>query len=610
MAKSKTAKMYMKPSKENPQFEFGCYSERGLMSYFMFVELPELMPKFLKALRFPNCDENLFEKIKNEDITNAIIFSELDLGKTVGFGCPDGAIYFEYKKGDETISTMILIEVKANETYEESCKLKETKKKIDDPNEEENSQEYEDGYNSTIKGQLELRWRMKELLLNKCFCDNKLTPYSEGKKYLREIESMRDFYTSKKSQPHDEFYTENKKEAKNPLASWRRLIINETGKDNDKSGVKKFIDELQKCKNEEVYFLVISKDTENPFDKVSDLQCPRCFTIKKKSHIQLEEYSCKELSWENAKRQFCWLPITEIEDFTEKYTQYQNAANDGDKLKHPLICDVLKLCIANDWKNIVYAETHAGAGVYDSSNQKVKKNILSLMCKYVSAKDCQKDNYYAVLKDFWTNTNDFKIEPNSIKYAGSALLAAIILNKAKNDDNEFLFTLRLTENDAIPFLSLKECLKKVLPESMDLEDKSLIRQDNFKKNLEWLTLTENQESILFIDPYRLSESSNEKGGFCKETLKDILTKMKEKDSIVGLWFSTDRDSNQKKLPDQIKSTIVDNCGVNNFRLFSYGIFKFYWIGFGKGVDVVKKMHNAENLQKRWFGLPIKEEPNV
>ena len=301
MAKSTTAKMYMKPSTTNLQF--GCYSERGLMSYFMFIDLPKCMPKFLQALNFPKDEKSPFNDIT---ITNAIIFSELDLGKTVGFGCPDGAIYFEYKKGDETISTMILIEVKANETYEESCKLKETKKKKDDLNEEENSQEYEDGYNSTIKGQLELRWRMKELLLNKCFCDNKLNPYSEGKKYLREIEIMRDFYTFKNSQPHDEFYTDEKN-SKNTLASWRRLIINETGKDNDKSGVKKFIDELQKCKNEEVYFLVISKDTVNPFDKVSDLQCPRCFTIETK----------KELEWGNAKRQFCWLPITKIENSTQ-----------------------------------------------------------------------------------------------------------------------------------------------------------------------------------------------------------------------------------------------------------------------------------------------------
>jgi len=290
-AKSKTAKMYMKPSKTDLQF--GCYSERGLMSYFMFIDLPKNLPEFLQALKFPNCDENLFGKIKNEDITNAIIFSELDLGKKEGFGCPDGAIYFEYNGK----KTMILIEVKANEIYEKSYNPKK---------------EYKKGYNSTIKGQLELRWRMKELLLNECFCNDNPNEYNDRKKtYLREIERMRDFYVKDKSQPHDRFYTKNKMDDENSLASWRRLIINETGEENDESGVKKFIDELQKCKNEEVYFLVISKDTENPFDKVSDLQCPRCSTIKKESH---EKYLCEELPWKNAKKQFCWLPITWIEN--------------------------------------------------------------------------------------------------------------------------------------------------------------------------------------------------------------------------------------------------------------------------------------------------------
>jgi len=301
-AKSKTAKMYMKPSKENSQFEFGCYSERGLMSYFMFIDLPKYLPEFLQALKFPKGVGSPFNDIT---ITKAIIFSELDLGKKEGFGCPDGAIYFEYKKDDKTISTMLLIEVKANETYEESYNP---------------DQEYKKGYNSTIKGQFELRWRMKEILLNKCFCDNKLTPYTKGKKYLREIESVRDFYVEDKDQPHDRFYSKNKMNAKNLLARWRRLIINETGEENDESGVKKFIDELQGCENE-VYFLVISKDTENPFDSDdqnkptnSKVVFPRCSTIKKESHIELEEYSCEELPWKNAKKQFCWLPITWIEN--------------------------------------------------------------------------------------------------------------------------------------------------------------------------------------------------------------------------------------------------------------------------------------------------------
>lgn len=299
MAKSKTAKMYMKPSKTNIQF--GCYSERGLMSYFMFIELPELMPKFLQALKFPKGVGSPFNDIT---ITKAIIFSELDLGKKEGFGCPDGAIYFEHNGK----KTMILIEVKANETYAKSYNPKK---------------KYKKDYNSTIKGQLELRWRMKELLLNECFCNDNPNEYNDKKKtYLREIERMRAFYVKDedakvKPQPHDRFYTEKKKEAKNSLASWRRLIINETGEENDESGVKKFIDELQKCKNEDVYFLVISKPTKNPtgnpFDSDAkndddsfEVVFPRCYTIK------LEEYSNEELPWKNAKKQFCWLPITWI----------------------------------------------------------------------------------------------------------------------------------------------------------------------------------------------------------------------------------------------------------------------------------------------------------
>ena len=301
-AKSKTAKMYMKPSKTDIQF--GCYSERGLMSYFMFIVLPELMPEFLQALSFPKEVKKPFKDIKNKKITNAIIFSELDLGKKEGFGCPDGAIYFEYNGK----KTMILIEVKANEIYEKSYNPKK---------------EYKKGYNSTIKGQLELRWRMKELLLNECFCNDNPNEYNDKKKtYLREIGSVRDFYLKDedakvKPQPHDRFYTKNKMDDENSLASWRRLIINETGEENDESGVKKFIDELQGCENE-VYFLVISKDTKNPFDsdaKNDDdsfkVVFPRCSTIKKESH---EKYPCEELPWKNAKKQFCWLPITWIEN--------------------------------------------------------------------------------------------------------------------------------------------------------------------------------------------------------------------------------------------------------------------------------------------------------
>jgi len=244
------ATMYIKPSEDKPQF--GCYSERGLMSYFMFVELPKRMGDFLKALEFP---KNVLNPFKDIIPTNAIIFSELDFGKQ-GFGCPDGAIYFEYKKGDETISTMILIEAKADETYAKSCKKKK--------------------YNSTIKGQLELRWRMINLL----FKDK--TREKDGKHYIYETPDLKKTY-----QDHDRFY---KNKLDEDFGSYRRLKITK--------GVEKVLEYFKKCKNR-VYFCAITKEGENPF------------TLKEnKENLPV----CHNEKWEQVKQQFCWLPITKIED--------------------------------------------------------------------------------------------------------------------------------------------------------------------------------------------------------------------------------------------------------------------------------------------------------
>lgn len=245
------ATLYKKPSEDKPQF--GCYSERGLMSYFMFVELPNLMAEFLSALEFSDQGnaEIPFKGIKKENITNATIFSELDFGKQ-GFGCPDGAIYFE----NNGISTMILIEVKADESYAESCKKKK--------------------YNSTIKGQLELRWRMINLLFEE------KTREKDGKHYIYETHDLK-----KKYQVHDQFYI-NK--LNDDFGSYRRLKITK--------GVEEVLEYFKKCKNR-VYFCAITKEGKNPFTLEEN-----------KENLPV----CHNEKWEQVNQQFCWLPITKIEN--------------------------------------------------------------------------------------------------------------------------------------------------------------------------------------------------------------------------------------------------------------------------------------------------------
>ena len=65
---------------------FGCYSERGLMSYFMFVVLPTQVGDFLAYLTFPEEVANPFADWKGKH-PQSIIFSELNFGNE-GFGSP------------------------------------------------------------------------------------------------------------------------------------------------------------------------------------------------------------------------------------------------------------------------------------------------------------------------------------------------------------------------------------------------------------------------------------------------------------------------------------------------------------------------------------------
>lgn len=235
--------------------QFGCYGERGLMSYFMFVQLPKKLPEFLKSLRFPNEASKPFANL-NESIQRSIIFSELSFGNE-GFGSPDGAIYVQWPE-----PMMIFLEVKANESYVASC-----------------NRTY--SYNSTIRGQLELRWRMTELHRSNCH-----QTYN-GDTYLQETMEFKNVYQDRDKA----FYGHMDRDDPSWPGSWRRLKIVE--------GVKDFLDLLSKCEDR-VYFCAITNegvDPKNPFDSIGDDHRPRCGA----------------LDWKTAMHQFCWLPIDELQ---------------------------------------------------------------------------------------------------------------------------------------------------------------------------------------------------------------------------------------------------------------------------------------------------------
>ena len=236
----------------NDSIDFGCYGERGLLSYFMFRQLPNELPMFLKSLHFPHGAYNPFGNLIVEP-ARAIIYSELSFGNE-GFGSPDGAIYIEWPD-----PMMIFVEVKANETYSESFK--------------------NESYNSTLKGQLELKWRLVS-----SYFSERVSALNKTE-YVHEDKALKEYYTLDNERCDDFYRAEGRRDEKQ-VGSWRRLQIT--------NGVKKFLDMLSKTKGR-VIFLAITTDRTNPFDE-PETKLPRCYG--------------KE--WTVAKHQFCWLPIDEL----------------------------------------------------------------------------------------------------------------------------------------------------------------------------------------------------------------------------------------------------------------------------------------------------------
>lgn len=210
--------------------KYGCYSERGIMSYFVFRQLPTLLSQFLSHLTSLTGKALPFNEVSlNDQLSNVTLFGELEFGNR-GFGSPDGAVYFELDQQ----AILMFIEVKFNETYQRS-----NNKPIDK-------------YNSTLKGQLELKWRMMSSyflgLIHEENCD-----------YIVESDAQIASYGA--SDTKYKFQSEAP-----PGRKARRCLAM-------REGVGEFFARFVKSKItiNDVYFVGITQDTENPFAENENL---------------------------------------------------------------------------------------------------------------------------------------------------------------------------------------------------------------------------------------------------------------------------------------------------------------------------------------------------
>lgn len=227
----------------------GCYSERGIMSFFMFRVLPTRLRDFLDSIEFARDVPNPLRGLDN--LADVTLFSELDFGNK-GFGKPDGAIFFRH--GGRAF--FILIEVKLNQTYQQAC----------GPNA---------SYNSTIRGQLELKWR-----LMKSYTTGQVQPFL-GVSYVFESDPFITFYRQ-----NDPYYRSVTTLTDLGLDRRRRLRLVQ--------GVGTiFNDYVAHCPFDNIFYLAATGDRINPLNHQPGLM-PRC---------------CDERGQEvpEGRRQFCWI---------------------------------------------------------------------------------------------------------------------------------------------------------------------------------------------------------------------------------------------------------------------------------------------------------------
>ncbi len=173
----------------------------------------------------------------------------------------------------------------------------------------------------------------------------------------------------------------------------------------------------------------------------------------------------------------------------------KNAANDGDRLKHPLCLEVIGRC--STWEDITYAETHGGAGRYLASDQsegvphirRTRDEIRYLGDRPRLALNHLDEvkpggRYLSLLREWWNKPE------NEGAYPGSVLQAATQLTNTRTAGS---WNIRVTESDKPTFTRLSEALK-----DLGVQPKYAGFQH------EWKWLTEPDNLILLIDPFTMA----------------------------------------------------------------------------------------------------------
>jgi hypothetical protein len=134
------------------------YSERGLLGHLLYKIVPDEGPEFILREATNGLGENLEDTLKIE-LSNFLVLTECDIGK-IGFGSPDGGLLLK----SQDRSFFIFIEGKAGPLYRSFIDPLDVSRMVANINWSSvnmNKLVEKNKFNSSINGQLELKWRFR-----------------------------------------------------------------------------------------------------------------------------------------------------------------------------------------------------------------------------------------------------------------------------------------------------------------------------------------------------------------------------------------------------------------------------------------------------------------
>ena len=280
----------------------------------------------------------------------------------------------------------------------------------------------------------------------------------------------------------------------------------------------------------------------------------------------------------------------------------KKAANFGDRLKHPLLLEVLARC--KTWDALTYAESHAGAGEYLAADQDADKPRITELFRLVSdlkdkpSEEAAGRRYYHLLQERWAKKD------GQGSYPGSVLQAARFL-KSQNVKAEF----RVTEDREDTYDRLVKAVNEYVVQH---------EHGKFQNKIDWLT--EKDSLVLLIDPFSIGEDfGNErdkklnKGGIDLPTLAKVLDPCWEKKSAVVLLWSGFGHNPRGEMGGHVKRGVVygwlkclcEQKG-SSFRCYHARSYYTFILGIGAGAVAVGNLPKKKEWSQSWLSKTVRE----